>query len=120
MFERSGYSLSATQSSTLKSGTVRQVIKAGDWVSGTSLGLSAMVTGKNVPSGAKIKLQVITTAGKTVYEAPLPSGTFATMPLSHTPVVTGAQGKKLKVIVVYPAGAGKVYVEEVSLMADAP
>jgi hypothetical protein len=74
----------------------------------------------NVPVGAKVKLQVNTDAGKTVHTLLLPSGTFATQPFTHTPIVTAAQGKKLKVIVVYPAGGGKVYVEEVSVMADAP
>jgi glucose/arabinose dehydrogenase len=101
-------------------GTVLQKIAAGGLITGTTLNLSLMATGMNVPVGAKVKLQVNTDAGKTVHTLLLPSGTFATQPFTHTPIVTAAQGKKLKVIVVYPAGGGKVYVEEVSVMADAP
>jgi glucose/arabinose dehydrogenase len=101
-------------------GRVLQKIAADGLISGTTLNLSLMVTGKNVPAGAKVKLQVVTDAGKTVYTLPLPSGTFTTQPFSHTPIVTTAQGKTLKVVIAYPTGGGKVYVEEVSVMADAP
>lgn len=101
-------------------GRVLQKIAADTLISGTTLHLSLMATGKNVPVGAKIKLQVVTDAGKTAYTIPLPSGTFATQSFSHTPIVTTGQGKKLKVVIAYPAGGGKVFIDGMSVMATAP
>jgi glucose/arabinose dehydrogenase len=101
-------------------GKVIQKVAVPALASGTTLHFSLAATGKNVPAGAKVKLQVITDAGKAVYTIPLASGTFPTQALSHTPIVTAAQGKVVKVVIVYPAGGGKVFVEAVSVVADAP
>jgi glucose/arabinose dehydrogenase len=101
-------------------GKVQQVIAAAALASGTTLDLSVMATGQNIPAGAKLKLVVVTDAGKAVYNIPLPSGTFATQAFTHTPIVTNGQGKTLKVVIVYPLGAGKLVVDEASVIAAAP
>ena len=105
---------------TSSGGRVVQKIAADALIIGTTLNFSLVATGMNVPSGAMIKLQLVTETGKDVFTIPLPSGTFATQSFSGTPIVNLTPVKMLKVVVVYPAGGGKVYVEEVSVMADAP
>ena len=101
-------------------GKVAQKIPAAGIVSGSTLDVSAMVSGKNVPAGAVIKIKLVTVSGKNIYNLPLPSNTFSIQPVSHPTIAVDAQATKLKVMIVYPTGDGKLWADEVSIIAGAP
>lgn len=101
-------------------GNVKQKIPGSALATGTELDLAAMVTGKNVPAGTIIKVKVKTQTGTTPLTLPVPTGTYASQPVSLPTIVTDAQGIRVIVVVAYPASGGKLYVDEMSLFATAP
>ncbi|MBK9124326.1 MAG: PQQ-dependent sugar dehydrogenase [Chloroflexi bacterium] len=90
-------------------------------IAGTTFAFSATVRGKNLATAPSITLKLVTDVEKKKLALAVPSGTFAAT-LLNLPAegLAGATFLKANVQIKAPGGTGKLWVDDVSVIADAP
>lgn len=90
-------------------------------VAGTTFAFSAMASGKNLAAAPILKLKLVTDAETKKLVLAAPTGTFAATLLSlPAEGIAGTTFLKAKVQIKAPGGSGKLWVDDVSVFADAP
>lgn len=90
-------------------------------LAGTTFTFSATARGKNLATAPIITLKLVTDTETKKLALVAPSGTFAATPLSlPAESISGTTFLKATVKIKAPGGTGKLWIDDVSVIADAP